>query len=104
MMKIFNIQPAKCWKCGNIFNICMIDYGTEYSKRPDNFSIKDIEYAKKQGIKIEKRYSQGFGYINACICPHCNNFYGNHFVLDDFMSAELGNGLSEIKNIVIGKI
>jgi ssDNA-binding Zn-finger/Zn-ribbon topoisomerase 1 len=52
---------------------------------PDNFTEKEIEIAKQNGVHIEKRYSRTINEsYNANICNHCKTFIGKNFLLKYF--------------------
>lgn len=78
----FIITEAPCWKCGRNMRIAMIKKG-EFSNfyGPEEFTQKEIETAKQNGVYIEKQYSKTMHesyYAN--ICNHCKAFIGEFYL------------------------
>ncbi len=80
------IIESPCWKCGRIMRIAMKKYMSENGfDGPDNFTEKEIEIAKQNGVHIEKRYSRTINdSYNANICNHCKAFIGKNFLFKYF--------------------
>lgn len=82
----FMIKHLECWKCKKqmkvVWAVDILENGQyENVYKPPMFDKSLIELAAKQGVNIVKIYSNTRKEAQeACLCPHCGAFYGNHFI------------------------
>jgi hypothetical protein len=80
--KIMTITEIECWKCKKKIRISIvIDGGVVHG--PDEFSEKEIEFAKSKDVVLKKQFSKTLEetYL-ANTCGYCDSFVGDHFLHD----------------------
>ena len=62
-------------------------------KTPISFDEHEKTFAKEHGVIVQKRFSKTRGeYYQANVCPHCNAFIGEHFLIDYIMNLFYDDG------------
>lgn len=91
-IKIMAIGNIKCHRCRQPMKIAMITSSADLKKKDGNlltpyyFGDDEILFAEEHGVTIRQCYSKTRteSYL-ANVCPHCNAFIGEHFMIDYIM-------------------
>ena len=90
------INESGCYRCGNDLKYAYIMSQTGDMVRglsnhlyPDDFTDKEVNLARFNGVLIKKQYSKtsGYSYL-ANSCNHCKTFIGNNYLFTDYISQE----------------
>lgn len=104
--KCLNVSITECWKCKKKMTISYYSDDQTMPYGPENFTEKQIAYAKEYGCKIEKSYSEagiawGSHYYIANKCPHCNAIMGQFFYHDwAYVPGDIQLFLDDDDNII----
>lgn len=94
------IVDGFCWKCNSEMKVAAIVGDMERggsTAGPDDFSSKEVEFAKSKGAIIKYHYSktEQRKYL-ANTCPKCGRFAGNFFLFSQYIQpADVGELSSE---------
>ena len=77
------VSTTDCWKCGQNVNVATGDKDGE-SLEQDHFTTEEIEFARENGVTLERRFSSTVGgkYL-ANVCTKCDRIQGNHYLYRD---------------------
>ena len=82
-LRTITIHTKDCWKCGQSVDVA-IGRKDEHDLEQDFFTTEEIEFAQKNGVTLERRFSATVGgkYL-ANVCTKCNQIQGNWFLYMD---------------------
>ena len=82
-LRTVTVSTKDCWKCGQNVNVATGDKDGE-SLEQDHFTTEEIEFARKHGVTLERRFSSTVGgkYL-ANVCTVCDQIQGNWFLYMD---------------------
>ncbi len=75
------IRTIDCWNCGKNVNVALWHQNGESLCWQDSFPVEEIEFAKANGVTLERRFSKTIGnkYL-ANVCASCNQIQGDWFL------------------------
>lgn len=75
------IRTIECWNCGKNVNVALWHQNGENLYWQNSFPVEEIEFAKANGVTLERRFSRTLGnkYL-ANVCPSCNEIQGDWFL------------------------
>ena len=89
-----HVVEGECWKCNSRMKIAF-GFTEGLAHSPEEFSVEELEVARKAGAKLEVSYSHTMnGSYMANICPRCSALTGS-FYLHDFW--DLSNVQTKVK-------
>ena len=82
-LRTVTVSTKDCWKCSQNVNVATGDKDGE-SLEQDYFTTEEIEFAQKNGVTLERRFSSTVGgkYL-ANVCTGCDQIQGNWFLYMD---------------------
>ena len=82
-LRTVTVSTKDCWKCGQNVNVATGDKDGE-SLEQDYFTTEEIEFARENGVTLERRFSSTVGgkYL-ANVCTGCDQIQGNWFLYMD---------------------
>ena len=82
-LRTVTVSTKDCWKCGQNVNVATGDKDGG-SLEQDHFTTEEIEFARENGITLERRFSSTVGgkYL-ANVCTGCDQIQGNWFLYMD---------------------
>ena len=82
-LRTVTVSTTDCWKCGQNVNVATGDKDGG-SLEQDHFTTEEIEFARENGVTLERRFSSTVGgkYL-ANVCTGCDQIQGNWFLYMD---------------------
>ena len=82
-LRTVTVSTKDCWKCGQNVNVATGDKDGE-SLEQDHFTTEEIEFARENGVTLERRFSSTVGgkYLSN-VCTGCDQIQGNWFLYMD---------------------
>lgn len=99
------IVECTCWSCGSPMKVAIVHgnqlrWGSHIG--PDRFTKGEIEFAKRQGVILNSKYSETVKQrYMANSCPKCPAFVGNHYLFTSYF-APAGCGELQSTELEIG--
>ena len=82
-LRTVTVSTKDCWKCGQNVTVATGDKDGE-SLEQDHFTTKEIEFARENGVTLERRFSATVGGKHlANVCTACDRIQGNWFLYMD---------------------
>ena len=82
-LRTITVSITDCWKCGQNVNVAVGEIDGKALEQ-DNFTLEEVEFARKNGVILERRFSATVGgkYL-ANVCTKCDQIQGNWFLYMD---------------------
>ena len=92
-LRTITIKTHSCWKCQASIKVATGSKNGEPLVQ-DYFTNDELEFAKQNGVSLERRYSfTAHGSYLANICSNCNLIQGNYFL---YVALPPDNGTLEL--------